>query len=56
MASKSTYLPLLDGQQIPIFGLGVFQSQCNGETEQACLWAIENGYRMIDTATLYRYR
>ena len=46
---------MLDGLKIPVFGLGVWQAECNGETEQVCLWAIENGYRMIDTATIYRF-
>ena len=53
--SKTAHLPLLDGLKIPVFGLGVWQAECNGETEQACLWAIENGYRMIDTAKDYRF-
>ena len=53
--SKVTPLTLRDGQTIPIFGLGVYLAKANGETEQACLWALKHGYRMIDTATIYRY-
>ncbi len=45
---------LSDGTSIPVFGLGLFQAQLNGETEQACLLAFKHGYRMIDTATLYK--
>lgn len=43
-----------DGHQIPVFGLGVYLSQANGETEQACLWALKHGYRHIDTAQMYK--
>ena len=51
--SKTSTLKTLDGVGIPVFGLGVYQSKANGETEQAVLWALKHGYRMIDTATLY---
>ena len=54
--SKTAVLPLNNGRTIPVFGLGVYLAKSNGETEQACLWALENGYRMIDTAAIYRYR
>jgi diketogulonate reductase-like aldo/keto reductase len=36
-----------------MFGLGVYLAQANGETEQACLWALKHGYRHIDTAEFY---
>ena len=52
--SKTTLLPLNDGEQIPVFGIGVYLAKANGETEQSCLWALENGYRMIDTAAIYK--
>ncbi len=45
---------LSDGTSIPVFGLGVYEAQLNGETEQACLLAFKHGYRMIDTAALYK--
>jgi diketogulonate reductase-like aldo/keto reductase len=44
---------LNDGQGIPGVGLGVFQSEPGATTRQAVAWALEAGYRMIDTATLY---
>ena len=47
--------PLNDGNQIPLLGLGVYLAQTNGETEQACLWALKHGYRHIDTAEIYKY-
>jgi methylglyoxal/glyoxal reductase len=43
---------LNNGVKIPIFGLGVFQSA--GETKDAVKWALEAGYRHIDTAKIYR--
>ena len=52
--SQSSRWTMNDGNQIPVIGLGVFQAQSNGETEQACLWALKHGYRHIDTAQIYR--
>jgi methylglyoxal/glyoxal reductase len=43
---------LNNGVKIPIFGLGVFQSA--NETKDAVRWALEAGYRHIDTAKIYR--
>ena len=54
LLSKTTLLPLNDGGAVPVFGIGVYLAKSNGETEQSCLWALENGYRMIDTAAIYR--
>lgn len=39
---------------IPLFGLGTYQSGPGKVTEQAVLWALEAGYRHIDTAMIYR--
>jgi 2,5-diketo-D-gluconate reductase A len=44
---------LADGNAIPIFGLGVWQARSGKETEQAVRWALELGYRHIDTAQAY---
>ena len=44
---------LLNGVKMPYFGLGVFGSEEGTETIQAIHWALEAGYRHIDTATLY---
>jgi diketogulonate reductase-like aldo/keto reductase len=39
---------------MPLLGLGVWQAAAGAETEQAVRWALELGYRHIDTARLYR--
>ncbi|MDH3442783.1 MAG: aldo/keto reductase [Deltaproteobacteria bacterium] len=39
--------------EMPVFGLGVWQMSDGQETEQAVLWALETGYRLIDTAKIY---
>jgi diketogulonate reductase-like aldo/keto reductase len=52
-ASLDARYPLNDGHAIPGLGLGVFQMEPGATTRQAVEWAIEAGYRMIDTAALY---
>jgi diketogulonate reductase-like aldo/keto reductase len=44
---------LRDGNEIPLLGLGVWQTRPGGETEDAVRWALEVGYRHIDTAQAY---
>ncbi len=44
---------LNNGVEMPRVGLGVYQAQDGTETENAVKWAIEAGYRMIDTAAAY---
>jgi diketogulonate reductase-like aldo/keto reductase len=39
---------------MPVLGLGVWQMRAGAETEQAVEWALEAGYRHVDTAALYR--
>lgn len=39
---------------MPVLGLGVWQLAPGAETERAVGWALEAGYRLIDTATMYR--
>lgn len=45
---------LRDGRQMPMFGLGVYVSRPGAETYNAVKWALESGYRLVDTAMLYR--
>jgi diketogulonate reductase-like aldo/keto reductase len=51
--SIDSTVTLNNGVEIPQLGLGVFQSDPGRETQQAVEWAIEAGYRHIDTAKLY---
>jgi len=44
---------LNNGVRMPLLGFGVWQIADGRETEQAVRWALEAGYRHIDTATLY---
>jgi len=44
---------LSDGNSIPLLGLGTWESQPGGETRDAVAFALETGYRHIDTAKLY---
>jgi diketogulonate reductase-like aldo/keto reductase len=45
---------LTAGSQMPVLGLGVWQLAAGQATEQAVEWALEAGYRHVDTATMYR--
>lgn len=42
------------GLSMPVLGLGVWQMDEGAETEQAVEWALEAGYRLLDTAQMYR--
>lgn len=44
---------LSNGVQMPIFGLGTYQTRSGKETQAAVLYALEAGYRLIDTAKIY---
>jgi len=44
---------LADGNQIPMLGLGVWQVPDGAECVNAVRWALELGYRHIDTAQAY---
>ncbi len=46
-------VPLNNGLGMPTLGLGVWQMSKGAETEQSVLWALEAGYRLIDTAKIY---
>lgn len=39
--------------EIPAIGFGVFQTDSGAQTENAVKWALESGYRNIDTASIY---
>src|SRR3954471_13362064 len=44
---------LADGNEIPLLALGVWQVPDGPECEDAVRWALEVGYRHIDTAQAY---
>src|SRR5450755_3209174 len=44
---------LADGNEMPLLGLGVWQVANGAECENAVRWALELGYRHIDTAQAY---
>ena len=44
---------LADGNEIPLLGLGVWQIPDGPECENAVRWALEAGYRHVDTAQAY---
>lgn len=48
-----TTLTMNNGVQIPQLGLGVFQTPDGKATSQAVTWALQAGYRHIDTAMIY---
>jgi diketogulonate reductase-like aldo/keto reductase len=45
---------LADGNKLPLLGLGVWQVKDGKVCEDAVRWALELGYRHIDTAQAYR--
>ncbi len=53
LSIRST-VPLRGGVAMPVLGLGVWQTAPGDETRNAVRWALEAGYRLIDTARAYR--
>lgn len=45
---------LVNGVEMPYFGLGVFKTREGSEVENSVKWALESGYRHIDTAAIYK--
>jgi diketogulonate reductase-like aldo/keto reductase len=52
MAATTPLITLNNGVQMPVLGLDVYQSAPE-DTASAVQTAIENGYRLIDTAAAY---
>lgn len=46
-------IPLPGGMSMPAVGLGTFRARGEDAT-RAVGWALQNGYRLIDTASIYR--
>ncbi|HSH46443.1 MAG TPA: aldo/keto reductase [Longimicrobiales bacterium] len=51
--SLETTRPLNHGGPIPLLGLGTFRSPAGEATRDAVRWALEAGYRHLDTAAAY---
>ncbi|NLG84768.1 MAG: aldo/keto reductase [Firmicutes bacterium] len=54
IASIADRAVLNNGVGMPWLGLGVFRTKEGEEVERAVKWALEAGYRSIDTAAVYR--
>jgi diketogulonate reductase-like aldo/keto reductase len=55
MALTITSTVLLDnGVEMPLLGLGVYLADDGDQVENAVGWALEAGYRHVDTASIYR--
>ncbi len=56
MTSDTTFprdtVPLNDGHQMPLLGFGTWQIK-GDQARQSVIWALEAGYRHLDTATIY---
>ncbi|KAG0355838.1 hypothetical protein BG005_005244 [Podila minutissima] len=48
-----SFFALSNARQIPLLGLGVYATEPGKATEDAVLWALQAGYRHIDTAAAY---
>ena len=55
MKQEQPYTTLNNGLQMPLLGLGAWDMY-GKEAEEATLKALETGYRLIDTATLYQMK
>lgn len=51
--SIASTVPLANDVPMPWLGLGVFRTQEGEEVEQSIQWALDAGYRSIDTARIY---
>lgn len=49
---ESTF-KLIDGHDMPVFGLGTYLSKDGDEVKNAVKYALDAGYKEIDTAFLY---
>jgi diketogulonate reductase-like aldo/keto reductase len=50
--ASTTFVTLSNGVKMPQFGLGTWQSS-PAEVKLAVKTALDEGYRLIDTATIY---
>ena len=52
--SLQTTVKLRRGTEMPLFGLGTWLSEGGGTCKGAVASALDHGYRLIDTATMYQ--
>lgn len=52
--SLQSTVKLRRGDEMPLFGLGTWLSEGGGTCKKAVTVALEHGYRLIDTATMYQ--
>ena len=53
MKNIATTAKLNNGVEIPYLGLGVYEARAGAQAQNAVRWALEAGYRQIDTAKFY---
>ena len=51
--TKCPFITLNNGVEMPVLGLGVLDRSAREKTAGAVQYALENGYRLIDTAAAY---
>ena len=54
MSLETHSIILNNEREMPMLGLGVYKATGNNEVENAICWAVEAGYRLIDTASVYK--
>lgn len=47
-------ITLNNGVEMPQLGLGIYDPEPHHDIRQAVLWALQLGYRLLDTATIYQ--
>ena len=50
----TTSVFLNNDRTMPLLGLGLYKATSEGEAESAIEAAVQNGYRLIDTASAYK--
>lgn len=49
----SSTVRLNDGVLMPLYGLGLWQAEAGQIAEDTVVFALKNGYRLLDTAQIY---
>ncbi len=51
--SSASVFKMNNGVEIPVLGIGLYQSPAGRATQEAVRYALEAGYRLLDTAQIY---